>query len=405
MSETVRRLMTALVLILMGCALGVVVTYRGLAPAAESVTASEEIRQGQEKYAEIMGMVDQYFIGDDVDMTQVNDAMASGVIAGLGDRWSYYVSAEDYQAYQENINNAYVGVGITIQAKYLEDGALQGYEVVDVTGGGPAEEAGVLAGYVLTQVDGTSVSEISLTEVKNMVKGQEGTTVELVFLTESDTYKTFVVERRALTLIPAEGQLLDGNVGYITIDNFDASCAETVIGLIEDLEAQGAEYLLFDVRNNPGGLKTELTALLDYLLPDGIIFHTLNYAGEEDIIYSDASCVELPMAVLLNASSYSAAEYFACAIQEYGAGVVVGEHTFGKGYYQVGLTLSDGSAVNLSIGKYFTPNGESLIDVGVTPDIALELDDDQATALAQNRLDPEEDPQIQAALIALHDGT
>ena len=128
------------------------------------------------------------------------------------------------------------------------------------------------------------------------------------------------------------------------------------------------------------------------------MFHTINYAGEEDIVTSDASCVDMPMAVLVNASSYSAAEYFACALQEYGKGAVVGEHTFGKGYYQVGLQLSDGSCVNLSIGKYFTPNGESLIDVGVTPDVEVLLDEEAQRLLAQRKLDPADDPQLQAAL-------
>ena len=229
------------------------------------------------------------------------------------------------------------------------------------------------------------------------MKGEEGTTVELTFL-RGEQELTFQVERRAMTVIPAEGRLMPGQVGYIIIDNFDAGCAETVKALVEELQAQGAKSLLFDVRNNPGGLKTELTDLLDYLLPEGTVFHTVNYAGDEEIVTSDESCVDMPMAVLVNGSSYSAAEYFACALQEYGVGVVVGEQTFGKGYYQVGLQLSDGSCVNLSIGKYFTPEGKSLIDVGVTPDVAVELSDDEALALARNRLAPEEDPQVQAAL-------
>lgn len=401
MSENTRRFLSAAACLLMGCAIGVVVTYctvtGSLGPASQQ---SEEVRQGAEKYTEIMELVDDYFIGENVDISAVNDAMAAGIISGLGDRWSYYVSAENYQAYVENINNAYVGVGITIMAKTDDSGELLGYEVTDVTVGGPAEEAGVLAGDVLIRVSDTEVTEITLTEVKNMVKGEESTTVELTFLRNGQEVP-LTVERRSLTVIPAEGRLLDGDIGYITIDNFDTGCAETVKGLVEELRAQGAKSLLFDVRNNPGGLKKELTALLDYLLPEGVVFHTINYAGEEDIVTSDAACVDMPMAVLVNKSSYSAAEYFACAIQAYGVGQVIGEKTFGKGYYQVGLTLSDGSCVNLSIGKYFTPNGESLIDVGVTPDVELSLEEEQAVKLAQHKLEPEEDPQVQAAIESL----
>lgn len=407
MNEKLTRYLTAAACLLMGIAVGVVVTFTTLSgsvspqPQIQSQTQTDpELQAGLDKYREILDLVDQYYIGEDVDIDTVNDAMATGIISGLGDRWSYYVSAKDYQSYVENINNAYVGVGITISAKTDEAGNLIGYEVTDVTSGGPAQEAGVLAGDVLTHVEGTAVTDITLTETKNMVKGQEGTTVDLTFLREDQPY-TVTLERRALTVIPAEGRLLEGGVGFITIDNFDDRCAETVKGLIEDLRSQGATSLLFDVRNNPGGLKRELTDLLDYLLPEGVIFHTVNYAGEEDIVSSDAACVDMPMAVLVNENSFSAAEYFACALQEYGVATVIGEKTFGKGYYQVGLNLSDGSCINLSIGKYYTPEGKSLIDVGVTPDMEIPLTDEETLTLARGQLDPADDPQVQAAIGSL----
>lgn len=396
MKKNAGRYLTVLCCLIMGMALGTVMTYTAM--SGNGISGLESgVTAGTAKYEEIMGLVDQFFIGEDVDPEQVNDAMAAGIIAGLGDRWSYYVSAKDYQAYMENINNAYVGVGITISAKTDEDEMLLGYEVSEVTAGGPAEEAGVEPGDVLIRAAGEDVTQISLEETKSLVKGEEGTSVELTFLRDGAEV-AFTVERRAMVVIPAEGRMLQDQVGYIKIDNFDSGCAETVKDLVETLREQGANSLLFDVRNNPGGLKTELTDLLDYLLPEGTVFHTVNYAGEEEIITSDASCVDMPMAVLVNGNSYSAAEYFACALQEYGVGVVIGEQTFGKGYYQVGLQLSDGSCVNLSIGKYFTPNGESLIDVGVTPDVPLELSEEESLELARNRLAPEEDPQIQAAL-------
>lgn len=382
---------------LMGVAIGFVVAYLSLSGAAAQGTVREEVLQGTAKYQEIMTLVDNYYIGEDVDMTLVNDTMAAGVIAGLGDRWSYYVPAEEYQAFQNNIDNAMVGVGITITAAYDEEGAILGYEITEVISGGPAEAADVLVGDILVAVERQSIVGMSVTEVKSMVQGEEGTQV-LLGLQRGDATINLSVSRETFTIIPAEGMMLDGNVGYIVIENFDAGCYEAVKGYVEELTAQGAESLLFDVRNNGGGLKSELIDLLDYLLPEGTIFHTVNYAGEEEISKSDASCIDMPMAVLVNSSSYSAAEYFACAIQEYGVGKVVGSKTTGKGYYQVGMTLSDGSAVNLSIGKYYTPSGISLIDVGVTPDVELDLTNEDATLLAQNKLDPMDDPQIQAAL-------
>lgn len=213
--------------------------------------------------------------------------------------------------------------------------------------------------------------------------------------------QTFSVERRRYETPVATGKLLSGNVGLVTIENFDTRCAQETIAAIEDLIAQGAEKFLFDVRNNPGGYAHELIEVLDYLLPEGEIFHTEYYDGREDISQSDAACLGLPMAVLVNGDSYSAAEFFAAALQEYEAATVVGIQTCGKGYFQQTYELTDGSAVGLSVGKYYTPKGENLAGIGITPDIVVELTEEEDQALLANQLAPEEDPQIQAALKAL----
>ena len=170
---------------------------------------------------------------------------------------------------------------------------------------------------------------------------------------------------------------------------------------VEDLMAQGAKSIIFDVRFNPGGLKSELIELLDYLLPEGEIFHTVNYAGQEEISQSDADCVDIPMAGRVNIDSYSAAEFFAAALQEYDAATVVGVQTYGKGRFQSALQLSDGSAVNLSIGEYYTPAGKSLAGVGITPDIIVELDEADLEALYYGKLEIADDEQLQAAIQAM----
>lgn len=399
MGTKFNRYLSLAACLLMGVGIGFVVAFCTLSGVSAQKAMNQEVQEGIDKYTEIMDLVEKYYIGE-TDMTQVNDTMASGIIAGLGDRWSYYVPAESYQDYTNNRENAFVGVGITITPYYSEEGEIAGYEVTEVLKGGPSEEAGVLAGDVLVAVERQSIAGMDTTEVKSLVQGPENTQVYLSFLRgEGEVHIS--VTRKTFTLIAAEGRLLEDSVGYIIIDNFDAGCAETVKGLVEELTAQGATSLLFDVRNNPGGLKAELVELLDYLLPAGTVFHTVNYAGQEEIATSDPACVDLPMAVLVNESSYSAAEYFACALQEYGVGTVVGTKTYGKGYYQIGLDLSDGSAINLSIGKYYTPNGLSLIDTGVTPDVEVELDEEMTSLFLLNKLAPEEDPQVQAALNCL----
>lgn len=200
----------------------------------------------------------------------------------------------------------------------------------------------------------------------------------------------------------AVATLLEDDIGLVTISNFDSRCYDETIAAIEELLAQGAEALIFDVRYNPGGYKSELVEVLDYLLPEGPLFRSEDYQGNISVDKSDASCLDIPMAVLVNGESYSAAEFFAAALREYGVAVIVGEQTCGKGYFQQTYQLSDGSALGLSVGKYSTPNGVWLAEVGgLTPDIQVDVDDETEAAIYAATLDPAEDPQIQAAVEAL----
>ena len=162
--------------------------------------------------------------------------------------------------------------------------------------------------------------------------------------------------------------------------------------------------MIFDVRNNPGGYAHELVDVLDHLLPEGELFRTEDYTGKQAVEKSDADCLQLPMAVLVNGNSYSAAEFFAAALSEYEWAEVVGEKTTGKGYYQVTYQFSDGSAVGLSVGKYYTPKGISLAGVGITPDVLVPVDQETANAIYAQTLEPEKDPQIQAAVKKLLEG-
>ena len=199
--------------------------------------------------------------------------------------------------------------------------------------------------------------------------------------------------------------MTEDKIAIITIANFDADCARQSIAAVEQAQAEGAKAIVFDVRNNPGGMKTELVELLDYLLPEGVLFRSVDYAGEEEIDESDAACLDLPMAVLVNNESYSAAEFFAAALQEYDAAEIVGTQTYGKGNFQSTFPLSDGSAIAISIGKYYTPKGVSLTGVGITPDVVVELSDEEAVKLYYNQLPMEEDPQMQAALALFQEST
>lgn len=347
------------------------------------------------KLFEVESLLSERFVGD-VDLDALEDAAAAAMVDAIDDQWSYYISAEDYQEYLEDMANAYVGIGVTIQAS--TDPA--GLRVIRVNPNGPAEEAGVQVGDVLIAVGDVDIREKTTDETTAMVKGEEGTFVELTFLRDRQTYTTSI-QRRQVSVDVVSFELLEGNVGLVTITNFHSGCADATIAAIEQLLEQGAESLIFDVRNNGGGYASELVKLLDYLLPEGPLFRTVSYSGEENVDESDAACLEMPMAVLANRNSYSAAEFFVAALMEYDWATFVGEQTTGKGRYQVCYQLSDGSAVNLSVGEYFTPNGNNLADIGLTPDVAVEVDDETFYAIYGGTLEPMEDPQIQAALKVL----
>jgi len=344
------------------------------------------------KLVEMEQLIQEQFIGE-VDKTKLEDAAANAMIGALGDRWSYYISAEEYAAFADSKKNEYVGIGIEVMLH--ESG--NGIHVVKVVSGGPAEEAGVKAGDIIVKIDGNSMEGKSLNDASALIKGQVNTTVVLGVV-RNENQMDITVTRKHLKTPVATGEMLDGNIGLIRIKNFNANCAAESKSMIDALIEQGAEKLIFDVRNNGGGYADEMVSLLDYLLPKGTLFRTENYKGEIEERQSDAAYIDLPMAVLVNGNSYSAAECFAAALSEYDAAVVVGEKTSGKGYYQVVYQLKDGAAVGLSIGKYTTPNGVNLEGVGITPDEECVVDSIMAAAIYNGTVDATDDPQIQAAI-------
>lgn len=347
------------------------------------------------KLDRLEGLIQECYIGE-ADEQELEDAAAVAMVKATGDRWSYYIPADEYSDHVEREENAYVGVGITIQPQEDESGFL----ILMVTEGGPAQEAGIEANDLLIGVEEQDIRDMSMDEVRELIRGKEGTKVALTVMRKGE-HMTLSVERRRIEETVARGEMLDDGIGLVQIFNFDERCADESIEVIERLRSEGAKKLIFDVRNNPGGFADELVELLDYLLPEGDLFRSVSYDGKEQVDTSDADFLDMPMAVLVNGDSYSAAEFFAAALQEYEAAIVVGEPTVGKGYYQNTIQLGDGSAVALSTGKYFTPKGNSLADVGVTPDVRVDVDEETASNIYYGLSTTAEDPQIQAAVNAL----
>lgn len=324
-------------------------------------------------------LVNSRFVGE-YDETQVVDSALSGMVDGLGDRWSYYLTEEEYEAQNQRRTNQYVGIGVTVNYE-SEDGLT----IVEVTEGGPAEAAGLQSGEVVTAVDGFSLAGEARYEGAERIQGEEGTTVTLEVLGTDGEARTVEVTRASLDSDPVTAKMLEGNVGYVALANFYDHSADRLKEEVTRLQEEGAEALVFDMRNNGGGYLSELTEMLDFLLPEGPIFISRDRAGNEEVTQSDAACVDLPVAVLVNANTYSAAEFFAAELQEQGVAVIVGEPTSGKGYSQQTFALPHGGAMAISTGAYFTGNGTSLIGTGLTLDREVCLTD-------------EGDAQLEAAL-------
>lgn len=348
------------------------------------------------KLQELRTVIDRMFIGN-VDEGYMTDVMAAAMVASLDDQWSYYVPADQYQLYQEQHTNSYVGIGVTI--RILEDGS--GFEIQQVEPNGPAKEGGILPGDVIVAVDGSRVSDIGTDAAQERISGQEGTGVQLTVLREQ---QELVIEltRRSILVEVASGKMVTDTIGYIQISNFNERCAQETLEIFKELEEQGAKAMIFDVRFNPGGYVSEMVDVLDFLLPAGVLFQTEDYAGRTAQETSDADCKDIPMAVLINGDSVSAAEFFAAALTEYDYAITVGQPTLGKGYFQQGIELSDGSLVNLSIGKYYTPKGVSLAEVGgLQPDIPVDVDEETMAKIYAEVLSEEEDIQLQTAIAEL----
>ncbi len=316
----------------------------------------------------VRSVVDEFYVAD-VDWNAAADEVSAAIVNASGDRWSYYMSAEQCAAYMDRTQNSTKGIGVSVTLDEQGRGAY----VVSVVPGYPAERAGIRAGCVLTVVNGKSLAGFDISEMSALIKSQSGE-YEILFLNPEGVTETALITNEIIYNSPVSHRMEENNIGYIRIDNFEKGACDDSIAAIEVLREQGAKALVFDVRSNPGGQLGELTRLLDYLLPAGEIFVSVSADGEENIFYSEEGSISMPMVVLINEHSYSAAEFFAAALREYEVATVVGMPSTGKARSQQTFILDDGSAVHISTHNYLTPNRVSLAEQGgLIPDIQVEI--------------------------------
>lgn len=336
-------------------------------------TNSEKVSDNvDEKLDYLQFYIDRYYLEgtEDVDL---ESGIYKGFVSSLGDPYSAYYTAEEYNELIESQSGEYCGIGVQV-SQDLETGIIT---MINVFEGSPAMEAGVESGDVLYKVEDEEVTGVDLDKVVTKIKGEENTIVKLTVYREStNEYIDFDVYRRVIDVPTVEYNMVDeeNKIGYIAISQFDAKTDEKMLEAIEALKKDGMKSVIFDVRNNPGGMYDTVCNMLDALLPEGTLVYTLDKNGKKVEETSDSEFMDMPMTVLINGESASASEIFAGAIQDFGAGKVIGTQSFGKGIVQSLFGLKDGSAIKLTVSKYYTPKGVNIHGTGITPDIVVEDD-------------------------------
>lgn len=360
-------------------------TYGKYKPKSEQLT--DEVI---EKIDTLMQVIDYYYLYD-YDKDEMVDAIYKAVMSSLGDPYTVYYTADEFNAFMESSSGSYCGIGVVVQQN-MQTGlvtAVRPYEDC------PGYEAGIRPGDLIIAVDGTEITGMDLNTAVALIKGEEGTSVTITLQRDEEVFDVEVT-RRQIDVKTVNYRMMDDNIGYIQIEEFDEVTSDQFSQALDSLIEQGMEALVIDIRNNPGGILDTVVAMLDELLPEGTIVSVKDRNGTAQEYTSDADTkLTVPLTVLINGNSASASEIFAGAIKDYGVGTLVGTTTYGKGIVQTAFSLSDGTGVKITIEDYYLPSGKSIHKVGVDPDVEIDLPDELKTYVT---IPEDEDVQLQKAI-------
>lgn len=363
-------------------------------PADGTLLDDPEVEQ---KIDEINLYIDLYYYNE-IDREKQEEALYDGIMQGLDDPYAGYYTPEEFSELQEDSSGEYVGVGAL-----LTQGTDKLVTVVRPLKGSPAEEAGLLAEDVIVEVDDKSVEGVELELVVKWIRGEENTTAHLyVYRPSTQEYLDFYITRRVVENYTVSSEMLDNQIAYIKVDQFNENTDEEFDEQLEALRKQSAKGVIIDLRDNPGGLVSSVVNMCNSIMSEGVIVSTKDRNGKQTSCYkadNKKSC-DLPIVVLVNGNSASASEIFSGAMQDTGKATIVGVQTYGKGIVQSVIPLSDGSAIKLTVAKYFTPNENDIHTVGITPDVIVELPDGRENAV---NLDRAEDTQLDKAVEILEE--
>lgn len=336
-------------------------------------------------------LIDKEYL-DEKDESSLREGLYAGLLAGLKDPYSTYYTAEQYKELNTSNEGSYVGIGAVLQ----KDDA-GGAKIIQLYEGGPGEQVGLKKGDVIKAVDGADVTDKETSDIASMVRDSEKDSVMLTIQRENEEKTRDVkVEIRDVEIQTVSHEMLSEDTGYIRISEFSEVTSDQYKKAFADLKDQGMKKLVVDLRDNPGGLLTAVCGVLRQILPEGLIVYTEDKNGKREEETCDGkNKLDMPLAVLVNGNSASASEIFAGAVKDYGIGTIVGTTTYGKGVVQTIHSLTDGSAVKITIAKYFTPKGNDINKKGINPDVEAELSGDITD---WTELTHKEDTQLQTAL-------
>lgn len=363
-------------LFLGGAVAGALLMAAGLNALSSGMLFSKGLLSGQtvRKVNVLKQLIDQhYYKADEVTDEQLEEGLYKGLLESLDDPYSVYYTPDEVEKLNETISGTYTGIGAYVS----KDASTGCPKIAGVISGAPAETAGLQTDDILLEADGESLQDLDLDMAVSRIRGEKGTTVHLTISRDGKKQEVDVM-REEVHSETAAGEMLEDGIGYLQIAEFDDVTPDQFTEELKKLQDQGMKGLILDLRNNPGGTVEAVTSVAQYLIPEGLVFYMQYPDGSRKEYKADGTdWINLPIAVLVNGNSASASEILSSAIQDSGAGTIIGTQTYGKGVVQTVYSLQDGTEVKLTISEYFTRNGHEINKIGVTPDQTVEFDSEE----------------------------
>ena len=345
------------------------------------------------KSNQLYNTIDDYYLNE-IDNNKIQDGIYKGMVDSLGDQYTVYYTADEYKQFTTASSGTYCGIGVTV-SQNVTTGAIT---IVKTFKKGSGAEEGMLPGDMIYKIEGKKIEGLELSKVVSQIKGEEGTFVKVTVLRNGKEIE-FNLERRKLEVdtVTSRMEEKDGKkIGYIAVSEFDEVTVSQFKSALKELEKEGMQGLVIDLRDNPGGLLDVTCEMLDRMIKKGILVYTVDKNGKRvDEEATDNLSFDKPVAILVNGNSASASEVFSGAMKDYKAATLVGTNTFGKGIVQSIVPFEDGTAMKVTVSKYYTPNGVNIHGTGIKPDVVEELNKE---ALKDGKLDRKEDNQLDKAL-------